>query len=163
MCVDAGWTPVQIGWAVVTVGTVCALVGAAAGGVLHRAVGEPTALAASGILQATVCVPLVIASRLGAPHGLTTFAIALEHFTTGVGTTVLFAALMSATRPSNAGLHYTVLTSANAVAIGLGSTLGGVLADRIGTTATFALAGVVCLAPLPLVGRWREAARASAS
>ena len=54
---------------------------------------------------------------LYAPLGLTTFAIAAEHFGTGLGTTVLFAALMTATRPADAGLHYTILTSANALAL----------------------------------------------
>jgi predicted MFS family arabinose efflux permease len=162
MCVDAGWTSAEIGWAVVTVGTVCALVGAALGGAVHRGLREPLALGASALLQACVCVPLLVASRIGVPHGLTIFAIALEHFTTGLGTTVLFAALMSATRKENAGLQYTILTSANAVAIGLGGLLGGVLGDHVGKSATFGIAAVVCIAPMPLLLIWDRAARASA-
>ena len=63
---------------------------------------------------------------------LTTIAISIEHFGSGLGTTVLFAALMSATRPADAGLHYTILTSANAMAIGVGGLVGGLIADRAG-------------------------------
>ena len=77
-----------------------------------------------------MCLPLIAVERLHAPLGLTTFAIWLEHFGSGFGTTILFAALMSATRPADAGLHYTILTSANALAIGLGGLIGGILADR---------------------------------
>ena len=163
MCVDAGWTTAQIGWAVVTVGTVCSLGGAALGGALHRATREARALAVCAVLQAAVCVPLLVASRSGVPHGLTIFAIALEHFTSGLGTTVLFAALMSATRTENAGLQYTILTSANAVAIGLGGLLGGLAGDLLGKTVTFSLAGLVCLAPMPLLLSWERAARRSAT
>jgi predicted MFS family arabinose efflux permease len=163
MCVDAGWTSAEIGWAVVTVGTACGLVGATLGGVVHRAMRESRALLLCGVLQALVCVPLLVASRTGVPHGLTMFAIAVEHFTSGLGTTVLFAALMSATRTENAGLQYTILTSANAVAIGLGGMLGGVSGDLLGKTATFGVAAIVCLAPLPLLLAWDRASRASAT
>jgi predicted MFS family arabinose efflux permease len=68
---------------------------------------------------------------------------------------------MSATRKSNAGLHYTILTSANAVSIGIGGVVGGVLADHAGKTAAFAIAACVTLAPIALVGRWSRAAEAS--
>jgi predicted MFS family arabinose efflux permease len=163
MCVDAGWTSTQIGWAVVSVGTACGLGGAALGGVLHRATRESRALQLCALLQALVCLPLLVASRTGVPHGFTIFAIALEHFTSGLGTTVLFAALMSATRTESAGLQYTILTSANAVAIGLGGLLGGVSGDLLGKTATFGVAGAVCLGPMPLLLAWDRASRASAT
>ena len=101
--------------------------------------------------------------RAATELGLTTVAIALEHFGSGLGTTVLFAALMTATRPADAGLHYTVLTSANALAIGIGGLFGGLLADHAGKTVTFIVATVVCLAPGALLPRWDEAARASAN
>ncbi len=162
MVVDAGWTKPQISLAVVTAGTIAALAGAGAGGLLHRLVPERRALLVAGLLQALVCVPLLVSLRLGVPHGWTTAAIASEHFATGVGTTVLFAALMTATRRSQAGLHYTVLTSANALAIGLGSLLGGVLGDHLGKQAVFGIAAATSLAPLALLSSWDRAAAASA-
>jgi predicted MFS family arabinose efflux permease len=162
MAVDAQWSREEIGWAVVTVGTTSALIGAAVGGLLHRILGEARALAATAVLQAAVCVPLVVALEMGAPRGPTTIAIAVEHFASGAGTTVLFAALMSATRRSDAGLHYTILTSMNALCIGLGGTIGGAVGDLAGKRAAFVLAGVMGLAPLAFVSRWRGAVVASA-
>ena len=113
------------------------------------------------LLQALVCAPLVLVEYLHAPIGLTTAVIALEHFGSGLGTTVLFAALMTATRPANAGIHYTVLTSANALAIGFGGLLGGGCADVAGKVVTFSAATVICLVPAVLLSRWDDAARAS--
>lgn len=161
MAVDYGWTKQQIGAAVVSVGSASALAGAAAGGFLHRTLAERRALAVALGVQALACAPLVIVDWLRAPLGLTTAAIALEHFGSGLGTTVLFAALMTATRPANAGLHYTVLTSANALAIGLGGMIGGVLTDVAGKRITFVVATVLCLMPGVLLTRWDSAARAS--
>jgi predicted MFS family arabinose efflux permease len=161
MAVDYGWTRHQIGWAMVTVGSISALTGSAAGGATHRVLGEARALATALVVQALVCAPLVLVDRMHAPLGVTTFAIAAEHFGSGLGTTVLFAALMSATRPADAGLHYTILTSANAVAIGVGGLAGGLVADHAGKLSAFALAAVVCLLPGALLPRWRRAAEAS--
>jgi predicted MFS family arabinose efflux permease len=161
MAVDYGWTKEQIGWAMVSVGSVAALLGSAAGGALHRVMNEGRALVVALFVQAAVCAPLVLVDRLHAPLGLTTATIAAEHFGTGLGTTVLFAALMTATRPADAGLHYTVLTSANAVAIGVGGIVGGLVADHAGKVTAFAAATVVCLLPGLLLPRWRNAAHAS--
>jgi predicted MFS family arabinose efflux permease len=161
MVVDYGWSKADIGEKVVTYGAVAALAGSAAGGAAHRFIKEKRALVIALVFQAMVCAPLILVDRLHAPIGLTTFAIAMEHFGSGFGTTILFAALMTATRPANAGLHYTILTSLNALAIGIGSQVGGVLADQIGKDATFAVATVVCLLPGILILRWDRAAAAS--
>jgi MFS family permease len=161
MAVDYGWTKQQIGAAVVSVGSASALAGATIGGAVHRWMREKRALVVALVFQALVCAPLILVDRLHAPLALTTFAIALEHFGSGLGTTILFAAMMSATRPANAGLHYTILQSLNAFAIGLGGLIGGILADRIGKEATFAVSTIVCLLPGYLLIRWDDAARAS--
>jgi MFS family permease len=162
MCVDAGWTKAQIGWAVVTVGTVAGLLGAAVGGVLHRTLGETRALVAACAMQAVVCLPLLAALQAGVPRGLTTGAIAVEHFTSGAGTTVLFAALMSATRKSDAGLHYTILTSLNALGIGLAGIVSGLVGDLLGKGAGFALGGLLGLVPLIWLNDWSRVAATSA-
>lgn len=165
MAVDYGWTKEQIGAAVVSVGSLAALAGAAAGGALHRALSERRALFVALIVQAMVCAPLVLVDQLHAPLLPTTLAIAGEHFGSGLGTTVLFAALMSATRPADAGLHYTILTSANALAIGLGGLMGGVLTDLVGNvhgkSVTFVVATIVCLLPGLLISRWDRGVRVS--
>ena len=163
MLVDAHWTNRQIGLAAVTLGITAGLLGAAVGGVLHRVTTETRALAIAGVLQAIVCIPLVLSLRLGVPLGWTTVSIATESFVSGLGTTVLFAALMTATRRADAGLHYTLLTSANTVAIGVGGQLGGSLADRLGKGSVLAIAAITCAVPLVLLPRWKRAATASAS
>ena len=162
MLVDAKWTNDQIGLAAVTLGTTAGLTGAAVGGVMHRVMNERTALALAGVVQGIVCLPLVLAFRLGVPLLWTTVSIATESFVSGVGTTVLFAALMRATRKADAGFHYTLLMSANAVAIGVGGLLGGVIADKAGTTVSLVLAATVSLVPLALLPRWERAVTASA-
>ncbi len=161
MAVDYGWTKKAIGGAVVIVGTIGGLAGAFAGGALHRALKEKRALHVALLVQAIVCVPLVFVDRLHAPFELTRAAIAIEHFGSGLGTTVLFAALMTATRPADAGLQYTILTSANAVAIGLGGLIGALIADHANRTAAFVAATAVCLLPGIFLPRWDAAARAS--
>lgn len=161
MTVDYHWTKEQIGIAVVTFGTGGALVGSLAGGAVHRLVKEKRALLFAGVLQALVCLPLIVVDRLHAPLGLTTAVFAFEHFASGLGTTVLFAALMSATRPADAGLHYTVLTSANALAIGIGGFVGGVIADAHGKSATFAAAAMASALPLLLLRGWEKSVDAS--
>jgi hypothetical protein len=163
MVVDAGWSNAQIGGAVVTVGTVASLLGAAAGGALHRWLSEPRALLVATLLQAAACAPLVVVARLGAPHGLTTGCLAVEHLASGAGTTVLFAALMSATRKDDAALHYTVLSAANGLGLGLGGLAGAQIADHLGRPAAFVAATLLCLAPLWFLRRWSEAAEASAA
>ncbi|CAN5914085.1 MFS transporter [soil metagenome] len=162
MAKDFGWSKERIGWAVVTVGSAGALLGAALGGVLHRKLGERRALGVAIVVQTLVCLPLIAVERLHAPLGLTTCAIALEHFGSGLGTTVLFAALMSATRPADAGLHYTILTSANAVAIGVGGLVGGLIADGAGLMVAFIAATAVSALPALLLPRWTPASTASA-
>jgi len=162
MLVDAKWTNDQIGLAAVTLGISAGLLGAAVGGLLHRVMKERTALVMAGILQAIMVVPLVISLKLGVPLGWTTLSIATESFVSGLGTTVLFAALMTATRKADAGLHYTLLTSANAIAIGIGGQLVGSLADKLGKGMTLMLAAMACILPLALLGRWDRAATASA-
>ncbi len=163
MVVDAKWTQAEIGWAVVTVGTASGLAGAALGGVAHRVFGERRALVVACILQALVCIPLVLALRAGVPRGLTTLSIAVEHFTSGLGTTILFAALMSATRKADAGLQYTLLTSVNALGIGVAGVVSGLVGDHLGKEAGFLLGGALGLVPLLWLGRWTSAAAASAA
>lgn len=162
MLVDAHWTPAQIGWAAVTVGTASALLGAAVGGWVFRTLRDRNALATAAALHALAGLPLVAVALAHAPYALSTAAIAVEHFASGLGTTVLFAALMTATRPSSAGLHYTVLTSINALALGLGGLLGGLLGDRLGEALTYALGAALSLLPLALLPGWERAAHASA-
>lgn len=163
LLVDHGWSRAGIGHAVVTFGVGASVIGSLLGGQLHRSLGERTALVVAAALQAVTVLPLVALDALGAPRVLSTALIALEHLASGVGTTVLFAALMTATRRDRAALHYTVLTSLNVLAIFAGGFVGAGVADLFGATAAFALATALCLAPIALIRGWDAHARASAA
>jgi len=162
MPVDAHWTNEQIALAVVVVGISAGLTGAAAGGAFHSRASEPRALTIAALFQAAVCVPLLVALHTGVKIFWTSVAIAVENFASGFGTTVLFAALMSATRRSDAGLHYTMLTSANALGLFVGGLVGGAVGEHFGKGTAFVVAAVFCLFPLIFVARWEGARRASA-
>lgn len=161
MVVDGGFSNHEVGLAVVTLGTAASFAGAAAGGLLHRIVRESSALGIACVVHAVATVPLIAVERAGVPFGPTAACIAVEHFASGLGTTVLFAALMSATRPSAAAFHYTLLTSLNALAIGVGGTVGGVLADQLGRPFAYAVAAALSLAPLLGLRDWEGARDAS--
>lgn len=162
LLVDAGWSHAAIGATVVTFGTGAAVLGALGGGALHRALGERRALGVAAVAQAVTALPLVAVVALGAPRGLTSAVIALEHGASGLGTTVLFAALMTATSRARAALHYTVLTSLNALAIGLGGLVGAAVGDLAGNRAAFLAAAALAAAPLVLLPGWERAAAESA-
>lgn len=163
MPVDAKWSEQTIGLAVVILGTTFGLLGSIAGGALHARTDERRALALGCVLQSASCLPLLAALELGVTVPIGSVAIAAEHFASGLGTTVLFAALMSATRRSDAGLHYTVLTGGNALVLGLGGLLGGVIGQHAGKPAAFVSAAALCLLPLVFVARWPRARDASAA
>jgi len=162
MLVDEGWSRASIGATVVTFGTGAAVLGALAGGALHRALGERKALGLAAVLQAVTILPLVAVAAMGAPRTLTALMIALEHGASGLATTVLFAALMSATWRARAALHYTVLTSLNALAIGLGGLVGAAVGDLAGNRVAFLVSTGLALGPLVLLPGWEHAVGRSA-
>ncbi len=57
---------------------------------------------------------------------------------------------------------YTILTSANAMAVGFGGLVGGLTADRARLLVAFTTAAVMSALPLLLLPRWTSAADASA-
>ncbi len=162
MLVDAGWSARSIGAVVVTVGTGSAVLGAVLGGIAHRVFGERRALWIAAGVQGVTLLPLVWIARSGATATPTAVVIALEHGASGLGTTVLFAALMSATWKEHAGLHYTLLTSTNALAIGLGGLLGAKLGDAFGAPAAYLTGGLLCFVPWALLPLWTAHSQASA-
>lgn len=161
MLVDAGWSHEAIGGLAVSLGAAAAVLGSILGGALHRVLGERRALQVGAVLQGLAILPLLAASARGCPHGLTSAAVAVEHAASGLGTAVLFAALMSATQRARAALHYTVLTSLNALAIGVGGMGGAVLGDLAGPRVAFLASAALCLAPWGLFRAWEAHAKAS--
>jgi predicted MFS family arabinose efflux permease len=163
LLVDAGWSQGSIGWVAVNLGTGAAVLGSVLGGFLHRPLGDRRGLCLAAVLQALSLLPLLAAWATHFPRGLTAFALASDHLASGVGSTMLFAALMRATRLDRAALHYTLLTSLNALALALGGFLGAGLGQGVGPGPTFTVAVGLCLFPLWFLRGWEAQVEASAS
>lgn len=158
--VDAGWSKERIGTLAVTVGTLAGVGGALVGGLLHRRLGDRRALAFAGVLQAAACLPLVVVVDHASHVTWVTAALAAEHAASGLGTTVLFAALMGATNRQNAALQFTVLSTANALSLALASALAGALADLLhDVRVVFVLGSLLSLLVLWWIRGWDLAAR----
>ncbi len=158
--VDGGWSKERIGALAVTVGTLAGVLGSVAGGLLHRKLGDRRALAVAAGLQALACAPLLLLVGHTARTGWVTAALAAEHGASGVGTTVLFSALMGATSKRNASLEFTVLSTANAVSLAVAGAGAGLLADLVGPRFVFVLGATGALGALAFLPRWEPAARA---
>ena len=160
--VDGGWSKERIGALAVTVGTLAGVAGSVAGGLLHRKLGDRRALTVAAVLQAAACapLPLLVGHTSADSVPAVTAALAAEHAASGVGTTVLFSALMGATNREHAALEFTVLSTANAVSLAVAGGIAGVLADALGPRVVFVLAAALALGSLPLLPRWEGAARA---
>ncbi|MBI5512947.1 MAG: hypothetical protein HY909_04220 [Deltaproteobacteria bacterium] len=162
MLVDAGWSQASIGWVAVNLGTGAAVAGSLLGGFLHQRLGDRRGLSLAAVLQAVSLLPLLVAYGTGLPRGLTALALVSDHLASGAASTMLFAALMRATRPDRAALHYTLLTSLNALALALGGFLGAGLGEHVGLLPTFSVSVGLCLGPLWFLRGWEAQAEASA-
>jgi len=158
--VDAHWSKEQIGTLAVTVGTLAGVLGSVVGGALHRVLGDVRALVTAGALQALACVPLVLVVGHTQDVRFVTAVMALEHAASGIGTTILFAALMGATNPKSASLEFTVLSTANALSLGAGGAIGGAVADVVGKRAGFVVGAVLAFLALFALRGFRPAAAA---
>ena len=157
--VDGGWSKERIGTLAVTVGTLAGVLGSVAGGLAHRLLGDRRALSLAAVLQAIACVPLFFVVGRTSQIAWVTTALAVEHAASGLGTTVLFAALMGATNPKNASLEFTVLSTANAVSLATAGALGAAIADLANAQAAFAVGATLSLAALVFLPRWDGASK----
>lgn len=159
--VDAGWSKERIGTLAVSVGTLAGVAGALVGGLLHRRLGDRRALYLAGAVQTAACIPLLVVVTHADHVAWVTGVLAFEHAASGLGTTVLFAALMGATNRNNAALQFTVLSTANALSLAVASGLAGALADwGHDVRSVFVLGTVLSLAGLLLVRGWDRASQA---
>lgn len=143
--VDAKFTLDEIGKMIGTFGFIAGLLGALGGGLAVTRLGRPRALAIFGVLQAAAVAGFVYLAY-GSPERSDYYlVITAEHFTTGLGTTSLFTAMMDWCRPERAGTDYTVQASAVVVATSLANVASGLLAQSFGYGPTFIVAVVVCL------------------
>ena len=154
---DGGWSKERIGTLAVSVGTVAGVAGALLGGLVHRRLGDRRALLFAAIAQAVACAPLVLVVTHVSEVPWVTAALAAEHAASGLGTTILFAALMGAVNRTQAALQFTVLSTANALSLAAASAFAGALADLVGVRPVFVLGAVLSLAVVVLLRGWDAA------
>lgn len=156
LLIDSGLSVEDIALMLGTVGFTTGLIGALVGGWWVKYLGRYKALMLFCIIQAIsiagwVLLPLGFDS-LPVLYGLS----GLEHFAGGLATAALFTVMMDQCRPACAGSDYTIqsciVVLMNLVAAGI----SGVSAANIGYTAHFVLAGVLSLAAVPLIKRYRR-------
>lgn len=160
--VDRGLSLKEIGQALGAIGSVAAVLGALAGGLALRRIGERRGLVIFGAVQALAILVYVGVAAGPTPISAIYAAAALEHFLGASATTALFASMMGFCRDDTRATDYTVQACIVAVVQGLGGGLSGFLAARAGYGAHFATAlAVAALAPFAAVLLWpsRLAAR----
>jgi MFS transporter, PAT family, beta-lactamase induction signal transducer AmpG len=148
--VDAGLSLADVGLLLGVVGFGAGLLGAMTGGALYGRLGRARSLGLFGLLQAlsVALYALVALAAQASPAPLLALgaACAAEHFAAGMATAALFTAMMDACRPGHEATDYTVQACAVVVSTGAAAAVSGVLAQRLGYPAHFALAACLCLA-----------------
>lgn len=166
MLVQGGLGLEDLAWVTGTVGSGAGLVGALLGGLVVNPLGRQRALVVLGLAQAAaVGAYALLPGLLATGSPLVPALVGLEHLLGGMATVALFTRMMDACRPGHEGADYTVQASAVVVATGLAAVLSGVVAERVGYTAHFALSGALTVLPalgFAGYGRWEQARRAAA-
>lgn len=140
MLTDGGWTSEAIGnFTLVT--TVAGLLGAAIGGWLYTRLGGRRSLILAGIAQAVTISAWALVAIQGTGAALVYGVGIAEQLADGASTVVLFAMMMNLCRQQWAGTDFTVQASIQVVFAGLFGLSGGVLADSVGYSNTFLIAG----------------------
>ncbi|WAJ28493.1 MFS transporter [Antarcticirhabdus aurantiaca] len=151
--VESGLDPVRVGLIVIAGSAFALPATLLAGGIGERLSSSRLLLAA--LLQALALTGLVCATAIGSVPALVA-GVLLFSAVNAFGFVALYALLMGAASPDQAGVDFTLFQSADAfVALSCGL-LGGVLTSWFGYSAGFALAlagAAAALAVLPLVTR----------
>ncbi len=156
--VDAQYTPAQIGLWIGTYGKAFGIAGSVAGGVLAWRMDLLRAVGMTAVLRA---VPLfaVLALSLVPFSDLAVIAtLCAEHFFAGALTTAMFAYMMSRVDRRIGATHYTLLATVEVLGKMPGGFASGLIADRFGYPAVFALGAVLSVAYLAVLPPMRAAA-----
>ncbi|MEM7181430.1 MAG: MFS transporter [Spirochaetota bacterium] len=156
LLVDEGLGIEDIALVLGSVGFATGLLGALVGGWSVAILGRYKALFGFGILQA-----LAIAAWALIPMGFTSITMlyalsALEHFTGGLATSVLFTIMMDHCRKEYAGSDYTIQACLVVLMNMLAAILSGVSANSFGYEFHFLLAGGLGVVSLPLIFCYRN-------
>jgi MFS transporter, PAT family, beta-lactamase induction signal transducer AmpG len=147
--IDAGLTIGDIGWLIGTVGAVFALAGSLMGGALLNPLGRRRALLVFGVLQIVTVLGYAYLARGTMNRTLLYVISGAEHFTSGLGSSAMYAVMMDWCRPKSNATDITVQTSALMMATLAASAVCGVSAQKFGYFTHFLIsAGLSAVAVL---------------
>ncbi|MBF0161791.1 MAG: AmpG family muropeptide MFS transporter [Magnetococcales bacterium] len=132
------------------------LAGSVVGGVLVNRMGIMKPLLYCGILQMLSNLLFVLLAQAGHNLGLLTLTIAVENFSSGMGTAAFVAYLSSLCNIAYTATQYALLTSFMAFGRTLLASVGGALADHVGWSAFFLLTTLAAVPGLALLLRMMQ-------
>lgn len=156
MLVDIGLDMEDIAIMVGTVGFFAGLLGAMVGGFLVTVFGRFHALMMFCCLQAFSAFSWFVVP-LGLQDMVLLYGLSfIEYFTGGLATAALFTVMMDNCRPECAGSDYTIQSCMVVLMNMVSASLSGVAASNLGYELHFAISGVLSLAAVPLIIKYRH-------
>jgi len=151
--IDIGFSRNQYAAIVKTLGLAATLIGGFAGGAVARALPLATSLWVGGLLQAVANFAFSWLAMIGADAGALAVAITIENFTSAIGT-VIFVGYLSALcrNPLHTATQYALLTALSAFGRTYLSSGAGFVAAATGWPLFFAIAALVAVPSLMLLG-----------
>jgi PAT family beta-lactamase induction signal transducer AmpG len=137
--VDRGFLAADIGMWLGTYGMIASLLGSALGGFLGRFAGVERALLIGAFLRIPSLAAEYGLTLITPTAGLVIWTNIGEHFFGGILTTAMFALMMKRTERSVGATHYTLLASLEVLGKSPGGWVSGLVAQRFGYGALFAL------------------------
>ena len=152
MLVDQGWSNSALGQ-LTLITSLAGIGGALLGGLLYARLGAYRSLLLFGLLQAAGIASMALLVGAGGDT-LLVYAISLfEQIADGMSTVALFAVMMSYCRAEHEGADFTLQACVQLLLAGLVGASSGLLAQWLGYSTLFLLAGLIGLSMLALVQR----------
>jgi MFS family permease len=152
MLVDQGWSNAALGQ-LTLITSLAGIGGALLGGLLYARLGAYRSLLLFGLLQAAGIAAMALLVG-AAGDTLLVYTISLfEQIADGMSTVALFAVMMSYCRAEHEGADFTLQACVQLLLAGLVGASSGLLAQWLGYSALFLLAGLIGLTMLAVVQR----------
>jgi len=149
---NAGYSIKTIGQLVGVYGSLAGIAGTLVGGFLYSRMGMGRALVFVAVFRALALVSELLFVVFDGSHELLAAVSIVEHWASGMITTVVFAMMMRASLAVIGGTSFTLLATAEVMGKGTTGLLSGWIADSIGVPATMAIG--VALSFFFLLGVW---------
>jgi PAT family beta-lactamase induction signal transducer AmpG len=148
---DIGFSKSEIASASKVFGMANSILGGFIGGILIARLGIIPSLMINGLFHGAAIFLYVVMAQVGYSIEVLYFTIAIEHITSGMRTTALFAYQMSICSPMYAATQLALLTSIVHLGRTVTASCSGWLVDQLGWVTFFNLAGASTVVSLGLV------------